>query len=276
MPPRDNRAPVGRRIEGEVQQPCLACAPAKGVSGEQVHTVRLCGRRCWHDYGWRRERRAQCCRLAHASLHTTSHLQLSCCSTSTSSTDSTGRQQQHLAKRRTPTSPQQSPSDHPLAVMAGFARGGGGGGDGRSAYGSNPYSSGGAGVGGAGYRSTGGGAGYGGGGAGAGYGGGGGGAGYGGAGAGAGGAGYASTGGAPRGSSQQPPTPSARKPPPTYMDEKGMAPLPSPSGGGRAGNYLIVKSPEQYILSNCVVINAQEWGRTQYIIIEGRYVFTAV
>lgn len=135
--------------------------------------------------------------------------------------------------------------------MAGFLRGGGadrsaygapsGGGApaGRSAYGAS---------GGAGYASSGGGAGY--------SSGGGGGAGYGGGG----GAGYSD---APR---------SARVPVPSsgYPSEKAQ-----PRAGG-GGGHLIVKCPDALVLSNCIVVNPQEWGQTQYVLVEGRYVFTAL
>lgn len=144
--------------------------------------------------------------------------------------------------------------------MAGFARGGG---SDRSAYSSNPYAS----SGGAGYRTgtantgagfnpgvgsahpTSRGAGYGG-------------AGYGGAGAGhsSGGADYRSA-----------PPPPARSSAAAYGDEKASyAPRQGASG------HLIVKCPDQFILSNCLVVNGQEWGSTSYIRVEGRFVFTCV
>ena len=49
-----------------------------------------------------------------------------------------------------------------------------------------------------------------------------------------------------------------------------MPPQRAPGGG-----HLVVKCPEQLILSNCLVVNGQEWGSTQYILVEGMYVFTA-
>lgn len=131
--------------------------------------------------------------------------------------------------------------------MAGFMRGGGGGGGpDRSAYSSNPanpYTSSSAGGGGAGYRSGG-----------------------------SGGAGYGA-GGAGGGPPPPPPPPSSSKrvPAPSYPDEKRQ---PVPSGGGAA--HLVVKCPEQLVLSNCLVVNPHEWSQTQYILIEGRYVFTAL
>lgn len=39
--------------------------------------------------------------------------------------------------------------------------------------------------------------------------------------------------------------------------------------------HLIVKCPEQLIQSNCIVVNAQEWGSTQYVLVNGMNVFTA-
>ncbi|PWN41506.1 AAA-domain-containing protein [Ceraceosorus guamensis] len=151
--------------------------------------------------------------------------------------------------------------------MAGFSRGGGGAGYDRTAYGSsgNPTPGGGrsaygaSGGGGAGYASGGGGAGYGG-------------AGY-GSGGGA-GAGYSSGGASDAYGGR-----SARKPAPSgYPDEKASY---NPSqhaaggGGGGASGHLVVKCPEPLILSNCLAVNAQEWGSTQYVIVDGRFVFTA-
>jgi vesicle-fusing ATPase len=134
--------------------------------------------------------------------------------------------------------------------MAGFMRGGGGAGGGgpdRSAYSSSPYS-GSSGGGGAGFRAPAGGAGY-----------------------GAGGAGYARP--APSAAAGGPPPPSAsyRVPAPGYGDEK-RAPAPPPRGAG----HQVVKCPDQMILSNCIVVNPQEWQSTQYVIVEGSYVFTAL
>lgn len=54
-----------------------------------------------------------------------------------------------------------------------------------------------------------------------------------------------------------------------YASEK-VAP-PRASGG-----HLIVKSPEQLNLTNCLIVNGQEWGSAQYIIVDGMYVFTAM
>lgn len=38
---------------------------------------------------------------------------------------------------------------------------------------------------------------------------------------------------------------------------------------------MIVKCPEQLNLTNCIIINGQEWGSTQYLLVDGMYVFTA-
>ena len=38
----------------------------------------------------------------------------------------------------------------------------------------------------------------------------------------------------------------------------------------------MVKCPDQLVLSNCLVINGQEWSGTQYVLVEGKYVFTAM
>lgn len=37
-----------------------------------------------------------------------------------------------------------------------------------------------------------------------------------------------------------------------------------------------MKCPDHLVLSNAVVVNAQEWRGTQYILVDGRYVFTAL
>lgn len=147
--------------------------------------------------------------------------------------------------------------------MAGFSRGGGGGGGAdRSAYSSNPYASaGGASGGGAGYRSggaSGGGAGYGRAGAG-----------YGLSGAadygGSGGAGYGG------GASRAPPARGAGYSS-GYANEKVAPPLPSRGGDG----FQIVNCPAPYIMSNRVAVNPQDWGNARYILVDGRYAFTAV
>ncbi|PWN35597.1 AAA-domain-containing protein [Meira miltonrushii] len=147
--------------------------------------------------------------------------------------------------------------------MAGFSRGGGGAD--RSAYSSNPYASGGS-TGGAGYRPSGGagGAGYANSGASA----------YGsrGAGYGGGGAGYGGAGGGGGGYGAPPPPPRATGGHSSgYPNEKASFP---PPGGG--GNHMIVKCPDNYVLTNCLVVNGQEWGNARYIMIDGRYVFTAI
>ncbi|SPO21597.1 probable SEC18 - vesicular-fusion protein, functional homolog of NSF [Ustilago trichophora] len=159
--------------------------------------------------------------------------------------------------------------------MAGFLRGGGSGGagygrvsggaggnnpygdssdpyrDGRNPYTSSSASSGR--QGGAGYG--GGGAGFGG----AGYGGGG--AGF--AGSGAGGAGYRGGAGFSGGAGGTGAGGAG------YGSEKA-APQRSQGGG-----HLVVKCPDQLVLSNCLIINGQEWGSTQYVLVDGMYVFTA-
>lgn len=147
--------------------------------------------------------------------------------------------------------------------MAGFFKGSGSGGGGeaeRSSYGSNPYSGGG-GSGGAGYRSGGAGAA--------------GGAGYGGGGAGynSGGAGY-SGGASATGPGYAPRSTSSSRVPVQYNNEKSQPP-PHPARA-HGGSHLIVKCPDQLVLSNCIVVNGQEWGNTQYIVLEGQYAFTAL
>lgn len=54
-----------------------------------------------------------------------------------------------------------------------------------------------------------------------------------------------------------------------YPAEKQSA---APAHGG---GHLIVKCPDALVLSNCLVVNAQEWGGTQYVLVDGRFVFTA-
>lgn len=58
-------------------------------------------------------------------------------------------------------------------------------------------------------------------------------------------------------------------PAPSYGNEKAHA-------GGRGGGHLVVKCPDPLVLSNCLVVNGQEWGSTQYIMVDGRFVFTAL
>jgi vesicle-fusing ATPase len=130
--------------------------------------------------------------------------------------------------------------------MAGFLRGGGGGAE-RSAYGAP--------AGGAGRAAYGSG--------------------------GAGGAGYASSmpGGAPSagygasaygaGASYEP----RRTAPPA--SSAGYPAEKQPAAPAHGGGYLIVKCPDALVLSNCLVVNAQEWAGTQYVLVDGRFVFTA-
>lgn len=147
--------------------------------------------------------------------------------------------------------------------MAGFSRGGGGGAD-RSAYSSNPYASGGS-TGGSGYRPSGG----------AGYANSGASAAYGNRGAGYGSAGYGGGGGG-GGYGAPPPPPRASGHSSGYANEK--VPLPPQGGGsgGGGGNHLIVKCPDNFIMSNCLVVNAQEWANSRYVLINGQFVFTAI
>ncbi|CAO1638881.1 unnamed protein product [Sympodiomycopsis kandeliae] len=142
--------------------------------------------------------------------------------------------------------------------MAGFLRGGGGGGD-RSAYGSSSsnlgaYGSSGAGrPGGAGFSNPGAGGGS--------------------------RAAYGGSGGSSSPYRQQPPSASSYGSggggaPSAGYGYSEKAPYQSQQQGGGNNGYLVVKGPEQLILSNCVVVNGQDWPGTQYILVEGRYVFT--
>ncbi|SPC60732.1 probable SEC18 - vesicular-fusion protein, functional homolog of NSF [Ustilago sp. UG-2017b] len=54
-----------------------------------------------------------------------------------------------------------------------------------------------------------------------------------------------------------------------YSSEKASSQR-APSGG-----HLIVKCPDQLTHSNCIIVNGQEWGSTQYVLVDGMYVFTA-
>jgi len=89
---------------------------------------------------------------------------------------------------------------------------------------------------------------------------------------------YASASGGGSGGSgggYQPPTSrSNRVPPPSnsYPQEKASY------GGGNqpTGGHLVVNCPSDLIFSNCLVLNPQEWGNTQYVMIDRRYVITAM
>lgn len=37
----------------------------------------------------------------------------------------------------------------------------------------------------------------------------------------------------------------------------------------------VVKAPPTLNTTNCVILNPEEWGRTQYVVVNGRYTFTA-
>lgn len=146
--------------------------------------------------------------------------------------------------------------------MAGFLRGGGAGGPDRSAYGSStPGGAGGRDA----YRSgAGGGAGFGG-----------------------GSAGYSNSSSPYTSSRAAYGAPSSgggagfRKPPPsqqpTYASsEKDQYGAGSASAGGHGRQYLVTVCPESLIFSNAVIVNPQEWPATQYILVDGKYVFTAI
>ncbi|CAO1636253.1 unnamed protein product [Jaminaea pallidilutea] len=162
--------------------------------------------------------------------------------------------------------------------MAGFFRGGSGAPADRSAYSSSTPGAYGGGSGGAGYRSTGG-------------------AGSGGAGF-SGGAGYGGGGGAGDGRAayggSSSPAPARRPAGAGYASQQAPPPPPARDYGGGMGfsgsnekaqyggssvgsrQYLVVKCPEQLNLTNTVVVNGQEWPGTQYILVQGQYVFTVM
>lgn len=37
----------------------------------------------------------------------------------------------------------------------------------------------------------------------------------------------------------------------------------------------VVKAPQSLNTTNCVILNPEEWGHTQYVVVNGRYTFTA-
>ncbi|KDN44542.1 AAA-domain-containing protein [Tilletiaria anomala UBC 951] len=92
-----------------------------------------------------------------------------------------------------------------------------------------------------------------------------------GAGAGAPGAGY--------GQAALPPPPPTRKPVGAgyassgYADDKAAY---GAGGGAGRGGWTIVVSPPEHILSNAIVVNPQEWGGVQYVLVDQHFVFTAV
>ncbi|CDR87939.1 probable SEC18-vesicular-fusion protein, functional homolog of NSF [Sporisorium scitamineum] len=152
--------------------------------------------------------------------------------------------------------------------MAGFLRGGGSGGSGGAGYGrvssgaggSNPYVDGGSNPYTSSTSSSGrlAAAGYGGGGAG-----------YGG-----GGAGFAGSGGAgsaPRSSGAA----GYRGGGAGFSGGAGYGSEKAPPQRAPGGGHLIVKCPDQLVLSNCLIINGHEWGSTHYVLVDGMYVFTA-
>ncbi|GAC96960.1 hypothetical protein PHSY_004544 [Pseudozyma hubeiensis SY62] len=49
----------------------------------------------------------------------------------------------------------------------------------------------------------------------------------------------------------------------------------APSQRAPRDGHLIVKCPEPFIQSNCIVTNGQEWGSTHYVLVNGMNVFTA-
>ncbi len=71
-----------------------------------------------------------------------------------------------------------------------------------------------------------------------------------------------------------------------YADEKAGDPYGARAGsvstggaGARHGSgngYTVTQSPQDQILTNCIVVNAQEWGSVQYVLVDGYYAFTAV
>lgn len=85
----------------------------------------------------------------------------------------------------------------------------------------------------------------------------------------------------------RPPAPQYAQDQPRYPSEdtrRGgrVAPPPSSSpnanrGGalGRPGRYSVVEAPSTaYALTNCLVVNEQDWGGVPYVIIKGQYVLT--
>lgn len=81
----------------------------------------------------------------------------------------------------------------------------------------------------------------------------------------------------------QPPARSSnRVPPPSggagFASSGGYPQEKASYGGGNASSsgHLVVNCPPDLIMTNCVVLNPQEWGNTQYVIIDRQFVFTAM
>lgn len=101
-------------------------------------------------------------------------------------------------------------------------------------------------------------------------------------------AGYANSGFSGRsayGASSRPPAPVRgagfrTQPPPSRSYDSGekVDYLGGFAGtaGGRSNQYLITMCPEQLVFSNALIVNPQDWPGTQYVLIDGQYVFTAI
>lgn len=45
------------------------------------------------------------------------------------------------------------------------------------------------------------------------------------------------------------------------------------SSSGEYGSHLVLKCPENWIFSNSIIVNGEEWSGVRYVLIKGRYVF---
>ncbi|WFD43818.1 vesicle-fusing ATPase [Malassezia psittaci] len=98
---------------------------------------------------------------------------------------------------------------------------------------------------------------------------------------------YGGVGGARNASSRvPPPSVPARGPSTPGSMSQGAPPVSASSsmaGSGRAHAaetrqphmMRVVKAPQALNTTNCVILNPEEWGHTQYVVINGRYTFTA-
>ena len=98
--------------------------------------------------------------------------------------------------------------------------------------------------------------------------------------------GYASVPTQPRPQPSAAPPRQARPQPPgqyAYGDEKQYAPPRQAQqgggggGGGRrgGGRFQVVEAPSAgHALTNCLIVNEQDWGGVQYVVVKGKYIYT--
>lgn len=76
--------------------------------------------------------------------------------------------------------------------------------------------------------------------------------------------------------------PRSSRPQPSYGDEKAQPQHRSPRvappavGGGRGGGrFQVVEAPTAgHALTNCLIVNEQDWGGVPYVIIKGQFIYT--